>query len=481
MARIAPVNAKGTRDYLPRDLIRRNRVFSLLRETFEHHGYEPLETPAVETTAVLEGKYGEEGDRLLFRILKRGESLQRAVQSLATENGPEAYSVASLSRTLSDEALRYDLTVPFARVVAAHRNELVLPFRRYQIQPVWRADKPQRGRYREFYQCDVDCVGSSSLTVDAEMIAIHFEVFSKLGFTNFVTHVNHRGLLSGLMTACDVPEPLRVATLTAMDKLDKIGRSGVQAELSRLDLDQRSVDRLLEVTDLSGSPEEMLVALRPTVADLPEGGQALEDLAEVFHYAALMGVPPAHISFDLSLVRGLSYYTGTIYETLITGSGLGSLGSGGRYDRLIGQFTGRDLPCVGISFGLDRIFDALKEQSLLLGQETTITEVLVSLFSPETMAPAFALARQLRSAGIRAEISAEPKDLGSQLKFASKKGIPVAVILGPDEIAAGKVLLRDLVGRTERAVDLQEAVGATLAMLESIPGGDHRPPSQSEL
>jgi histidyl-tRNA synthetase len=480
MARIAPVNAKGTRDYLPRDLIRRNRVFSLLRETFEHHGYEPLETPAVETTAVLEGKYGEEGDRLLFRVLKRGESLQRAVRSLATENGPDVYSVASLSRTLSDEALRYDLTVPFARVVAAHQNELVLPFRRYQIQPVWRADRPQRGRYREFYQCDVDCVGSRSLTVDAEMIAIHFEVFSKLGFTNFITHVNHRGLLSSLMTACEVPEPQRVATLTAMDKLDKIGRSGVRAELSRLDLDQRSVDRLMEVTDLTGSPPDMLDALRPRFSDLPEGEQALEDLSQVFQYAALMGVPPAHLSFDLSLVRGLGYYTGTIYETVLTGSGLGSLGAGGRYDRLIGQFTGRDLPCVGISFGLERIFDAQKELGLLHDQETTITEVLVTLFSPETLAPAFALAHRLRSAGIRTEISTEPKDLGSQLGFASKKGIPVAVILGPDEIASGKVLLRDLVGRTERAVDLQEAVGTTLAILASAASVDHQSPSQSE-
>jgi histidyl-tRNA synthetase len=480
MARIAPVNAKGTRDYLPRDLIRRNRVFSLLRETFEHHGYEPLETPAVETTEVLEGKYGEEGDRLLFRVLKRGESLQRAVRSLATENGPDEYSVASLSRTLSDEALRYDLTVPFARVVAAHQNELVLPFRRYQIQPVWRADRPQRGRYREFYQCDVDCVGSRSLTVDAEMIAIHFDVFSQLGFTNFVTHINHRGLLSSLMTACEVPEPQRVATLTVMDKLDKIGRSGVRAELSRLDLDQRSVDRLMEVTDLAGSPQAMLDALRPTVGHLPEGSQALEDLSQVFQYTALMGVSPSHISFDLSLVRGLSYYTGSIYETMLTGSGLGSLGSGGRYDQLIGQFTGRDLPCVGISFGLDRIFDAQKEQGLLSDQETTITQVLVTLFSAETLAPAFALARQLRSAGIRTEISTEPKDLGSQLKFASKKGVPVAVILGPDEIAAGKVLLRNLVGRTERAVDLQEAVGATLTMLQSTGTADHQPPSQSE-
>src|SRR5215470_6345200 len=222
MARIAAVNATGTRDYLPRDLIRRNRVFSLLRETFEHHGYEPLETPAVEMTAVLEGKYGEEGDRLLFRVLKRGESLQRAYRSLATENGSDVYSVASLSRTLSDEALRYDLTVPFARVVAAHQNELVLPFRRYQMQTVWRADRPQRGRYREFYQCDVDCVGSRSMSVDAEMAAIHQEVFSGLGLDGVITKINHRGLLAALMETSQVPPESQVSTLTAIDKLDRI-------------------------------------------------------------------------------------------------------------------------------------------------------------------------------------------------------------------------------------------------------------------
>src|SRR5215472_116558 len=204
MARIAPVNAKGTRDFLPRDLVRRNRVFALMRDTFERYGYEPLETPAVENTSVLEGKYGEEGDRLLFRILKRGASLESAAREL----GPDASeaTASALSRVLSDEALRYDLTVPFARVIAAHQNDIVFPFRRYQMQPVWRADRPQRGRYREFYQCDVDCVGSRSMTVDAEMAAIHHDVFSRLGFTTFVTRINHRGVLRSLMALGEVPE-----------------------------------------------------------------------------------------------------------------------------------------------------------------------------------------------------------------------------------------------------------------------------------
>src|SRR5579883_2078033 len=231
MARIAPVNAKGTRDFLPRDLVRRNRVFSLLRETFEHHGYEPIETPSVENTNVLEGKYGEEGDRLLFRILKRGESLEKAARMLLAEADGD-HSAAALSRLFSDEALRYDLTVPFARVIAAHQNDLVMPFRRYQMQPVWRADRPQRGRFREFFQCDVDCVGSRSLTVDAEMIAIYVEAYRRLGFTDFTMQINHRGVLDGLLEACGVAPELRGAALVAIDKLDKIGLDGVRAELT---------------------------------------------------------------------------------------------------------------------------------------------------------------------------------------------------------------------------------------------------------
>ena len=469
MARIAPVNAKGTRDFLPRDLVRRNRVFSLLRETFEHHGYEPLETPAVENTSVLEGKYGEEGDRLLFRILKRGESLEKAVRNLPAEDGEAGRTGAGrLARTLSDEALRYDLTVPFARVIAAHQSEIVLPFRRYQMQPVWRAERPQRGRYREFYQCDVDCVGSRSLTVDAEMVAIHCEVFTRLGFTNFVTRINHRNLLSSLMLAFDVPPDLHLATMTAMDKLDKIGPAGVKTELSRLALGADAVDRMVELIDQTGAPETMIETLQRTVGHTAEGSAALQDLAELFEYLGQMNVPAANVKLDLSLVRGLSYYTGAIFETVLTESQLGSLGGGGRYDRLIGQFTGtgRDLPCVGISFGLDRILDALLEQQLLDERVTTNTQALVTLFARATLGPAFALAQQLRAAGIRTEISAEAKDLGAQLSFANKKGIPLVMILGPDEIAAGAVVIRDLRAASQRAVPSGEVVAEALAMLE---------------
>ncbi|WIG57898.1 MAG: Histidyl-tRNA synthetase [Ktedonobacterales bacterium] len=464
MARIAPVNARGTRDFLPRDLVRRNRVFALLRATFERYGFEPLETPSIENTSVLEGKYGEEGDRLLFRILKRGRELESGVRALDALSLGER-STAAMSRALSDEALRYDLTVPFARVIAAHQNDIVLPFRRYQMQPVWRADKPQRGRYREFYQCDVDCVGSRSMTVDAEMVAIHQEVFAALGFSGVVTRINHRGLLAALMATCDVPEEQYVATLTTMDKLDKIGLDGVRTELSKASLSDAAVDRLTQAMGLTGTPETIIESLRPIVGSNPMGAQALDELAQVFGYLADMGVPAERLRFDLSVVRGLGYYTGTIYETVLTNSTLGSLGGGGRYDQLIGMFLGRDLPCVGISFGLERIFDALDEQELARDEVTTTTQALVTLFAAETLASSFALATELRAAGIRTEVYTEPKDLRPQLTFASKKGIPLALILGPDELANDTVALRDLRAGAQRIVPRSETVAAVQSLL----------------
>lgn len=462
MARIAAVNAKGTRDYLPRDLVRRNHVFALLRETFERHGYEPLETPAIENTSVLEGKYGEEGERLLFRVLKRGQSLEAGFADVAaaSERSPGA-----LTRAFSDEALRYDLTVPFARVIAAHQSELVLPFRRYQMQPVWRGDRPQRGRYREFYQCDVDCVGSRSMTVDAEMAAIHYEVFHALGLRDFRTRINHRGLLSGLMQACDVPQDLQVPTLTAIDKLDKIAVDGVRGELDKLGLSTASIARLMEAISISGAPQTVVQALRPLLGDVPESEVALRELGETFGYLDAMGVPAEYYTFDVAMVRGLSYYTGTIYETVVTHSTLGSIGAGGRYDKLIGQFLGRDLPCVGISFGIDRIFDALDEQKVVTTEAATTTQVLVTLFAPETYSASFALAAQLRDAGLRTEVYADPKELKAQLSFGGKKGIPLAVILGPDEQARGEVVLRDLRGGTQESLPQAELASRAMALL----------------
>jgi histidyl-tRNA synthetase len=491
MARIVPVNAKGTRDFLPRDLVRRNRVFGLLRDTFERYGYEPLETPAVENTQVLEGKYGEEGDRLLFRILKRGASLEAALRELLetpkltagdlaaasfevvdspSEAAPDAYetprwTAAQAARLLSDEALRYDLTVPFARVIAAHQNEIVFPFRRYQMQPVWRADRPQRGRYREFYQCDVDCVGSRSMTVDAEMAAIHHEVFTRLGFTTFVTRINHRGLLDALMESCGVAPERRVAALTAIDKLDKIGIAGVREELAKAGIAEDAIARLAEAIGVAGEPRAVLAQLRPVLGGTEQGAVGLRELDEVFAALADMGVPPERYTFDVSLVRALSYYTGTIYETVLTDSRLGSLGGGGRYDQLIGQFLGRELPCVGISFGIERIFDALVEKHLLTDEAVTTTQALVTLFAPETVAASLALAGSLRAAGIRTEVYTEPRDLKPQLSFANKKGIPLAVIIGPDEAARDAAVLRDLRSGAQETLPQAEVAARAQALL----------------
>jgi histidyl-tRNA synthetase len=466
MARIAPVNAKGTRDFLPRDLVRRNRVFALLRETFERYGYEPLETPAVENTHVLEGKYGEEGDRLLFRILKRGRDLESGFRS--AEALPEdGRGAAALARELSDEALRYDLTVPFARVIAARQNDIVFPFRRYQMQPVWRADRPQRGRYREFYQCDVDCVGSRSMTVDAEMVAIYCEVFTRLGFTSFVTRINHRGLLAALMESSGVPEELRGAALVVIDKLDKIGAEGVRGELLKAGLSEDSISKLMEILSISGVPQEVFGALRPYIGDSELGDKSLRELAEVFGYLAGMGVPPERVMFDLSLVRGLGYYTGTIYETVLTDSTLGSLGGGGRYDQLIGMYTGQDRPCVGISFGVERILDALDEQGLLADEASTTTQALVTLLGPQSSPASFEVARELREAGIRTEVYADLKDLRTQLTFANRRGIPLVCIIGEEETRQGIVNLRDMRSGAQEAVAREAVAARARVMLES--------------
>jgi histidyl-tRNA synthetase len=469
MTRIQPINATGTRDYLPRDLVRRNRVFSLLRETFERYGYEPLETPAIENTAVLEGKYGEEGDKLLFRILRRGQSLEKAASQVSSgQDNPAPQNAAALSRLLSDEALRYDLTVPFARVIAAKANELALPFRRYQMQPVWRADRPQRGRFREFYQCDVDCVGSASVTVEAEMLAMVTEVFTRLGFGDFVIRINHRKLLGALLEGEGVPAELRTGVLVAIDKLDKVGVQGVRTELEQLGVPGEIVARLMDAIGITGAPEEVVRRLRDgTRLDQSEAGSAaLAELSAFFGYLAAMNVPAAHYAFDISTVRGLSYYTGIIYETYAAGAPVGSLCSGGRYDELIGKFTGRDLPCVGVSFGIDRVFTAMEILGLAADAAATATQVLVTLLGEGNVGASFRVASALRAAGVRTEVYAdESRPLKAQLTFANKKGIPLVAIVGDAEREAGTASIRDLGSGAQETLGVSAAVERARALL----------------
>jgi histidyl-tRNA synthetase len=454
MARIPPVNATGTHDYLPRDLVRRNHVFALLRETFERYGFEPLETPAIENTNVLEGKYGAEGEKLLFRILKRGRSLESAAGKL---DDVAERTASALSRTLSDEALRYDLTVPFARVIAAQQGKLLLPFRRYQMQPVWRADRPQQGRFREFYQCDVDCVGSASVTVEAEMLAMVSEVFERLGFSRFVIRVNHRALLAALLESEGVAAELRTGVLVAIDKLDKIGADGVRTELEGLGVPAPVAERLMVAIGITGTPETVVEQLsqKTKLGENTAGVAALADLRNLFGYLHALGVPDGRYAFDVSTVRGLSYYTGIIYETIAEGAPVGSLCSGGRYDELIGQFTGRDLPCVGVSFGIDRMFTAMDLLGIGSESPVTATQALVTLLGAENIAASFAAAQALRATGVRTEVYAdESKALKAQIGFADKKGIPLLIVVGDDERTAGTVTLRDLRARQQEMLPL---------------------------
>ncbi len=465
MARINTAPIKGARDFLPRDLAPRNRVFQLLRDTFERYGYEPLETPAIEHSSVLEGKYGEEGERLLFRILKNGRDLESAAGALVAQGGDADLSAGAVARGVSEMALRYDLTVPMARVIAARQNDIVTPFRRYQMQPVWRGDRPQRGRYREFFQCDVDCVGSRSMIADAEMVAIHYDAFAGLGFTTFVTQVSHRGLLDALMEVSGVEPGQRVAARVQIDKFDKIGAEGVREELLRIGLSQKVCDSLLDALTVTGAPLDVLETLRPRLSQTQQGETSIRELREIFGYIRAMGVPDERYELRLSMVRGSDYYTGSIYETVLPGSGLGTLGAGGRYDKLVGMFLGRDIPAVGISFGVERILVAMEDAGLLAGGAITTTQALVTLFSAETLETSFALAQTLRAAGVRTEVYPDQKGLGQQLSFASKKGIPLAFIVGPDEAARGEATLRDLRSGEQTAVPLAEVAAQAMARL----------------
>ena len=406
--------AQGTRDFLPAQMASRLRLVERLRKVFVTYGFEPLETPAMERIETLLGKYGEEGDRLVFKILKRGEG--------------EATGEADL-------ALRYDLTVPLARVVAMH-PELPMPFKRHQIQPVWRADRPQKGRFREFWQCDVDTVGSTSPIADAECLAVLHDSLVALGFDHFQIVVNHRAILSGLAKAVKAPSETKF--LTALDKLDKIGREGVSAELQAMGVPD--VARLWDMLD---------------AADVDP--VALEDIARITELARDLGVQQDRIAVDHTLARGLDYYTGGVWEVRVTEPKIGSLGGGGRYDNLIGMFAGRTLPAVGASLGIDRIAVVMEELGMW-PQGKTDVQVWVTVFSGELQPAALGVATALRRAGIACEITLDDRKLGKQVKAADQRGVPFAVVVGPDEAAKGVVQLKRLATGEQWTVTVDEAV-----------------------
>ena len=439
MARTEP--ARGMRDFLAEDVRRREHVIGVVRKVFEGYGYEPLETPAVENLDTLLGKYGDEGNQLIFKILKRGEH--------------EASGQADL-------ALRYDLTVPLARVVAHHQAKLPRLYKRYQIQPVWRADRPARGRFREFYQCDIDATGTTSAVIEAEQCTAVSDVLEALGFADFTIRLNHRQILAGLLRAAGVPAGLEGPALVAVDKFDKIGRDGVLGELTERGLEPGAAAALVEVL-LSGgdaAPSDVLDRLATAVAGDEPARVGLNTLREILRLAGASGAA-GRLRVDPSLARGLSYYTGAIMEVVVPDLA-GSLAGGGRYDNLVGMFSKQAVPACGFSLGLERILVVMGERDMFPAHlDGAPADVLVAAFDDATAAGAMALAGRLRAAGLRVLVYPDPGKLGRQFKYADERRIPFVAVVGEDEMAAGTVTVKDLAAGTQTTYE-QAAAGAAL-------------------
>ncbi len=442
-----PLPPKGTRDYLPAQIRTRGAVIETVKRVFESFGYAPLETPALERLDILTGKYGDEADRLIFRILKRGAAGERGE---------------------ADLGLRYDLTVPLARVMAANQD-LPKPFKRYQIQPVWRAERPQKGRFREFVQCDVDCVGTASVLADAEMVAVMHETLAALGFKNYRISVNHRKILSAFMDYAGVPTEHKLAAIRAMDKLDKVGRDGVEAELAASDVPEPAADEIMNVLfdpKNSGRFDYYLNTAQAFAGDYDEGREGVADMRNLAEYVQHFGVPDDVVSFDLHMARGLDYYTGPIYEAFVAEGGVGSVAGGGRYDHLIARFGGPDLPATGTSFGLERIMTLLADGETAGGDAA---DVLVAVYDESVLPEALAVAGEVRAAGARCEVYLDPSaKLAKQFGYADAKGIPFVVVVGPDEVAKGVVQLKDLAKREQVEVPRADLAAAVAKILGRI-------------
>ncbi len=422
---------RGMRDFLPRQVAARERVLATIKGVFESYGYAPLETPALERLEVLTGKYGEEADRLIFRVLKRGEGAEKGE---------------------SDLGLRYDLTVPLARVVAG-RRDLPLPFKRYQIQPVWRAERPQKGRFREFMQCDVDCVGTASVLADAEVIAVVHECLKALDFKGYKISVNHRKILSAFMDHAGVPDALKFPGIRALDKLDKVGETGVREELARAGTPATAIENILNALNAAGGGGDFAgyVAAAEKAAASPEGREGVAEMTQLAAYLKHYRVPDDALSYDLHMARGLDYYTGPIFEATVPAAGVGAVAGGGRYDHLILLLGGPDLPATGVSLGLERIFAIMEEGAGAANGGRA--DVLVTIYGADLAREAVSLAADLREAGFRCEVYLEPAaKLEKQFKYADAKGIPVALIVGPAEMDAGTVAVKDLRAREQRQV-----------------------------
>jgi histidyl-tRNA synthetase len=449
--------ARGMRDFLPADVRKREYVIGVIKEVYERYGFEPLETPAVENIETLMGKYGEEGNQLIFKILKRGEH----------EKTGEA-----------DLALRYDLTVPLARVVAQYQNELPKFFKRYQIQPVWRADRPARGRFREFYQCDVDVLGSKSMLVEAEICAAASDALVALGFRDFTIRLNHRQVLSAVLEEAGVAANKQAEALVALDKMDKIGVPGVTQEFAARGISFSAGERLLSffaaksvergaiitASEKAGnkvvaSNDDILKRLDEFIGANEAGAKGVDDLREILQFAKASGVDQ-RIKLDPSLARGLSYYTGAIIEISVADL-TGSLGGGGRYDNLVGMFLGKDVPACGFSLGLERIIVVMSERNMFpAALISSPADAMVTIWNEDSVGESIALATELRREGLRVDLYPEADKLAKQFKYARARGIPIVAIIGDDERAWGEVAIKDMRSGEQRSVKREDAASA---------------------
>ena len=433
-----PSIPKGTRDFSPEEMMRRTYIFDTIKSVFRLFGYAPLETPSMENLSTLLGKYGDEGDKLLFKILNSGDYGAK----LSDEELRQASKI-------SEKGLRYDLTVPFARYVVQHQNEIVFPFKRYQIQPVWRADRPQKGRYREFYQCDVDVIGSKSLLNEVELVDIVSRVFKKLGIS-VTLKMNNRKILFGIAQSIGHADKMIDITV-AIDKLDKIGLDNVKAELAERGIDDEAIAKLQPILELSGTNDEKLNKLSEVIGSSETGLKGIEEMRTIFDHVAALGIELTP-ELDLSLARGLNYYTGAIFEVKANDFAIGSISGGGRYDDLTGIFGMPGMSGVGISFGADRIYDVMLGLDLFPEEIGCSTKVLFCNFGSEEQSVAMRLVGELRNHGVAAEIYPDSGKMKKQMEFANRRGIPYVVILGSEERERGVVLVKDMATGEQREV-----------------------------
>jgi len=447
-----PSIPKGTRDFSPIEVARRNYITSTIKEVFELYGFQPIETPSFENSSTLMGKYGEEGDRLIFKILNSGDFMSKVDENLLEEKNS-----IKITNQISEKALRYDLTVPFARYVVQHQNEIEFPFKRYQMQPVWRADRPQKGRFREFYQCDADVVGSTSLWQEIEFIQLYDSVYTKLGLTETVVKLNNRKILSGIAEVIGAQDKLIPFTV-ALDKLDKIGADGVKKEMLANGISVEAIEKVQPLFDFNGTNSQKLQQLSSLLSNSKVGAKGIEELQFVIKNIEELGLQSSVLEIDVTLARGLNYYTGAIFEVQTKKVQMGSIGGGGRYDDLTGIFGLKNMSGIGISFGLDRIYLVLEELNLFHKIELPKPRVLFINFGEKEALYCKKAIGKLQSLGIKSELYPDATKLKKQMNYADKRDIPFVVLVGEEEIVAQKYTLKTMLSGEQSNCNLEELI-----------------------